>query len=205
MAERETWPRSAIEAFQLDRLNAVWQHAAVHVPYYRGLRAAAGLPLRFASLPEFGSSVPVLYKSEVQKKPQSFFSEQPQRGEWKRTGGSTGNPMSVYWASAAYLEMLRAKYRFHAMWGVDIFDRTAFLWGHSASFAPGLPGWLARLRQPLEDRLRSRIRLSAYRLGKNDLDTYLQRISQVSSGFRLRLQPRPLPARLPRRGDRLPL
>jgi glycosyltransferase involved in cell wall biosynthesis len=30
---------------------------------------------------------------------------------------------------------------------VDIFDRTAFLWGHSASFAPGLAGKVARLRQ----------------------------------------------------------
>jgi len=85
MAERETWPRSAIEAFQLDRLNAVWQHAAVHVPYYRGLRTNADLPLRFSSLSEFRSSVPVLSKSEIRTTPQRFFSEQPRRGGWKRT------------------------------------------------------------------------------------------------------------------------
>ena len=175
-AERETWSRSAIEAFQLDRLNAVWEHAAAYVPYYRGLRTKGDLPLRFSSLSEFRSTVPVLSKSEVRTKPQSFLSEQPRRGEWKRTGGSTGTPMSVYWASEAHLEMLRTRYRFYAMWDIDIFDRTAFLWGHSASFAPGLAGKVARLRQPLEDRLRNRIRLSAYHLGKNDLHKYLQKI-----------------------------
>lgn len=176
MAERETWPRSAIEAFQLDRLNAVWQHAAVHVPYYRGLRTNADLPLRFSSLSEFRSSVPVLSKSEIRTTPQRFFSEQPRRGGWKRTGGSTGTPMSIYWASEAHYEMLCTRYRFYAMWGIDIFDRSAFLWGHSASFAPGLAGLMARFQQPLEDRLRNRIRLSAYHLGQQDLDHYLQKI-----------------------------
>ena len=176
MAERETWPRSTIEAFQLQRLNAVWEHAACHVPYYRGLRNRADLPLRFSSLPEFRSTVPVLLKTEVRKQPQSFISEQPHRGEWKRTGGSTGTPMNVYWASEAHHEMLRTRYRFYAMWGIDIFDRSAFLWGHSASFAPGWRGVVARYRQPLEDRLRNRIRLSAYQLGHHDLNNYLQKI-----------------------------
>jgi len=176
LAERETWSRSAIEDFQLDRLNAVWQRAAASVPYYRGLRIQADLPLRFSSLSEFRSTVPVLSKSEIRTKPQRFLSEQPRRGEWKRTGGSTGTPMSVYWASEAHLEMLRTRYRFHAMWGIDIFDRTAFIWGHSASFAPGPAGLIARFRGPLEDRLRNRIRLSAYHLGHHDLNTYLQKI-----------------------------
>jgi hypothetical protein len=57
--------------------------------------------------------------------------------------------------------VLRAKYRFQAMWGVDVFDRTAFLWGHSASLKPGLAGRVARAQQPVEDRLRNRLRLSA--------------------------------------------
>jgi phenylacetate-CoA ligase len=176
MAERETWPRSVIEAFQLERLNAVWKHAVSYVPYYRTLRTKADLPLRFSSLAEFRSTVPVLSKSEVRTSPQRFLSEQRRRGEWKRTGGSTGTPMNVYWASEAHLEMLRCKYRFYAMWGIDIFDRSAFLWGHSASFAPGLAGRVARFRQPLEDLLRNRIRLSAYDLGPNDLNTYLRKI-----------------------------
>jgi phenylacetate-CoA ligase len=190
LAERETWSRSAIEAFQLDRLNAVWQHASAHVPYYREFRTKAGLPSRFAGLSEFGSALPVLSKTTVQTTPQRFLSEQPRRGTWIRTGGSTGTPMSIYWGSEAHFEMLRSKYRFLAMWGIDIFDRSAFLWGHSGSFAPGLAGRIYRLRQPLEDRLRNRLRLSAYRLGDMDLHAHLQKILSL----RLWVQPCPLSA-----------
>ena len=48
---RERWSRPQVEAWQLERLNAVWAHARAHVPYYR--RLAAELPPRFASLDEF--------------------------------------------------------------------------------------------------------------------------------------------------------
>jgi phenylacetate-CoA ligase len=176
MAKRESWTRGQIEQCQLDRLNSVWRHATRHVAYYRGLAAKDHLPDRFVSLDEFRSLVPVLPKTAVRKSPKSFHSEEAASGSWQRTGGSTGLPMRVYWAKEAHLEMLRAKYRMAAMWGVDFFDRQVFLWGHSGSFAPGLTGYAAKLRRPVEDRLRSRLRLSAYRMGKRDLRGYLKKI-----------------------------
>lgn len=36
---REQWSRNEIEAFQLDRLNAVWNHAIAHAPHHRELRS----------------------------------------------------------------------------------------------------------------------------------------------------------------------
>jgi phenylacetate-CoA ligase len=174
---RESWSRTEIETFQLERLNAVWSHAIAHVPYYRTLHAS-GMPERFASLDEYRSVVPVLPKEGVRDWPKEFFSEQPQRGRWMRTGGSTGTPMNAYWGKDAHLEMLRTKYRFQAMWGLDIFDRCAFLWGHADSFQPGLAGFIARWKQPIEDRLRNRIRLSAYHLGREELRGHLARIAE---------------------------
>jgi phosphoenolpyruvate phosphomutase len=180
---REGWSRAEIESFQLERLNDVWAHATAHVPYYRQMAKYESLPARFASLAEFTARVPVLPKVEVREHPRDFLSEQALRGHWTRTGGSTGTPMNCYWAKDAHCEMLRGKYRFQATWGVDIFDRTVFLWGHSASFKPGLPGWLARRRQPLEDRLRNRLRLSAYHLGRDDLRRHLRRIASFRPAF----------------------
>jgi hypothetical protein len=84
--------------------------------------------------------------------------------------------MNVYWTSEAHLEMLCCKYRFQAAWGIDFFDGFAFLWGHSASFAPGPAGRAARFRQPVEDRLQNRIRLSAYRIVISQLATALDRV-----------------------------
>jgi phenylacetate-CoA ligase len=176
LERHESWSRAEVEAFQLERLNVLWAHAIRHVPYYRNLRSDVRLPERFSTLGEFRSCVPLLPKDFVRSSPQAFLSESTRRGSWQRTGGSTGSPMSVYWGAEAHLEMLRAKYRVDATWGVDVFDRKVFLWGHAGSFAPGLAGWAARVRQPLEDRLRNRMRLSAYRLGPEDLADYLKRI-----------------------------
>jgi phenylacetate-CoA ligase len=176
LERHESWSRAEVEAIQLERLNATWSHAVQHVPYYRDLKSEKHLPDRFSSLVEFRASVPLLPKDRVRSSPEAFLSESQMPGSWHRTGGSTGSPMSVYWSADAHQEMLRAKYRVDASWGVDVFDRKVFLWGHAGSFAPGLAGWLAKLRQPLEDRLRNRLRLSAYRLGPDDLADYLKRM-----------------------------
>ncbi len=177
LAERENWSRAEITAFQLDRLNALWRHAIAHVPYYRQLAAETGLPARFDSLDAYQASVPILPRATIQDKPQAFLSVRAAPGRWVCTGGSTGTPLNAYGSRSAHLEMLQARYRLHAAWGVDVFDRMAFLWGHSASFQRGMTGTLAWLRQPVEDWLRNRIRLSAYHLGRDDLRNYLRRIA----------------------------
>jgi phenylacetate-CoA ligase len=178
LAFRERWPRADIEAFQLERLNSVWAHASRHVPWYRELAARTGAPERFDSLEAFRDVVPVLSKSEVGERPEAFLSELAEPGEWHRTGGSTGAPMRNYWSTAAHREILRTRYRHLDLWGFDIFSRTLYLWGHSASLAPGLAGWVERVRAPIEDRLRNRLRLSAYEVGQAALRDYLRRIAE---------------------------
>lgn len=179
LAVRERWSRDRIERFQLDRLNDVWQHARAYVPYYRRLASQNALPGRFSSLEEYHQAIPILPKAEVRARPRDFLSERPRPGGWERTGGSTGTPMSTYWARESHREMLRAKYRHFAAWGVGIFDSTAFLWGHSASVKPGMPGRLSGWLQSIQDRLRNRTRFSAYRLGHHDLRAYLRRMKTV--------------------------
>ena len=160
--EREGWTRGMIESFQLERLNALWRHATAHVPYYRKLISRCALPEYFSTLAEFTQHVPILPRNEVKNQPLAFISEKAACGSWCRTGGSTGIPMDIYWGHDAHLEVLRAKYRHHNMWGLDIFGRMIFLWGHGASLRPGLAGFLSRIKQPIEDRMRNRLRLSAY-------------------------------------------
>jgi phenylacetate-CoA ligase len=179
LAGREGWSRGDIESFQLGRLNAAWGRAIRNVAYYRELRESRpGLPERFGSLAEFRAVVPILQKDAVRDRPERFLADAPEPGVWRRTGGSTGSPMRVYWSHEAHRESLRAQYRFHQAWGLDILDREAYLWGHSSQFAPGWTGWKERLLQPLHDRLRNRLRLSAYRLGRDTLRGYLRRIAR---------------------------
>lgn len=170
-AEREVWSRSRLDAYQLERVNALWRHATVHVPLYRAL--AAHLPAEFSSLDEYKACVPVLPKEFVKTRPRELLSDRRRPGRWRFTGGSTGSTTGVYWGHGAHREHLQAKYRMAQAWGVDVFDPTVYLWGHAASFAPGVRGRLNRFRQPLEDRLRNRLRLSAYDLSDACLNAHL--------------------------------
>jgi len=67
--------------------------------------------------------------------------------------------------------------RLDALWGLDVFDRKVLPLGATA--ARSRPAWPAGRApcQPWQDRLRNRLRLSAYRLGPEDLDAYLKRIA----------------------------
>jgi phenylacetate-CoA ligase len=176
LADRETWTRERIEALQLERLNAVWRHAAAHVPHYRDLRHRLGLPIEFRGLEEFRALVPILPKAVHRQNPLRFLSDAPARGSWRATSGSTGTPTRYFWERAAHREVLQARYRLYASWGVDVLDRTAFLWGSHHIFEHGLAGSYGRLRQRCTDWLRGRLRLSAYHLDPTDLRTALARM-----------------------------
>ncbi len=178
LAARETWSRAQIEDYQRKRLHRVWQHALQTVPYYQQLHREHSLPTQFDSLDEFFSTVPLLDKELVRENPERFLSSSCQSGSWHRTGGSTGVPMGIFWEHKAHREMLRCKYRAEQQWGLDIFDRKAFLWGHGASFAATLRGRFDRWSQPLFDQLRNRLRLSAYQLGPDDLTHHVRQIEK---------------------------
>lgn len=167
LEERESWSRHEIESYQLERLNSVWTHATQYTAHYRKLKARFNLPPRFHSLTEFTDTVPSLTKDEVRNDESALLSERSSAGMWRYTSGSTGSPMRFYWSHRSHQEVLRARYRFYAQWGIDIFDRTAFFWG--AEQRQGLRGLAARLRQKTEDRLRNRLRVPAYRLDRPSL------------------------------------
>ncbi|MEM8670734.1 MAG: hypothetical protein AAGG48_24620 [Planctomycetota bacterium] len=179
LARREDWTRSEIDDWQLGKINRLWDSARINVPYYRKITTERGLPDRFDSMAHFVQSMPTLDKQCVRSNPLDFLSQQNNVvGSWHRTGGSSGIPMRVFWAKAAHLETLRTKYRLLQAWGIDLFDRSAFLWGHGGSIAPGLAGLKQRIRRPVEDYLRNRLRRSAYRLGENDLTEHLSRLKR---------------------------
>jgi phenylacetate-coenzyme A ligase PaaK-like adenylate-forming protein len=177
LAEAEEWGRTRIEIHQLEALNNLWKAAVRYVPYYRSLRRRHSLPDYFASLSEFSKTVPLLGKKNIREQREEIFSETSHPGKWHYTGGSTGAPTPVYWEHEAHQKSLYCQYRFRQKLGVSFFDKTAFLWGHGASFAPGIEGWLARAKRPIEDFLRNRIRLSAYHLDEDSLLKYSKKLS----------------------------
>lgn len=177
-ADREAWSRGRIAAYQLERINDVWLHARRTVPHYVELAKVHDLPVRFDSLDQYTDRMPILFKETVRDHPQRFLSSHTKPGRWHRTGGSTGTPMAMYWESKSHQHVLRSKYRNEQRHGLGIFDRKVFLWGHSGSFAPGVEGWIQKVRRPIEDRLRCRMRVSAYDLTDERLLQQLHHIQR---------------------------
>ncbi len=175
---RESWSRSQIEAFQLQRLNEVWRHAIQHIAYYRRIQTEMDIPTSFQSLAEYSSRVPLLDKAYLRANSQDFISDQARPGKWHRTSGSTGFPLQAFRAHDAHHEMLRTSYRYYRMWGHDIFDPMVFLWNLSSTRTNGIVGILKGCREFAEDKLRNRLRLSALTLGRDDLRGYLDRIAK---------------------------
>ena len=173
---RESWSRAQIEAFQLDRLNTLWADAAVNVPYYIQLKRSHELPDRFERLEHFVKTVSLLPKSVLRERSAELLSRKALPGTWKYSSGTTGRPAGAYWGLASHHESLQAKYRFYADWGVDLFDRTVFLWGPGTSPMKNWRAAWSRFRQPYIDRLRNRLRLSACDLSKPRLRQYVQEI-----------------------------
>ena len=178
LAERERWSRGEIESYQLIELNRLWQHATKHVPYYRDLRAGLDLAEQFVSMDEFRQCVPLLPKSVVRQAPQQFLSEATRRGRWERTSGSTGMPMSLYHDVAGHRAMQHAKYRLYDAWGIDILDRSAYLWSRADLVVPGLRGMFTKWRLGIVDTLRSRRRCSAFHLDPQSLRSCLHELER---------------------------
>ncbi|MEL7496742.1 MAG: hypothetical protein AAFN77_03985 [Planctomycetota bacterium] len=175
LAARESLDRSAIQDWQLNAINQMWRSATQNVPHYQQLHQDQSLPTEFDSLDQYSSLISVLDKSYVRNHPERFHNSSAGPGRWLRSGGSTGTPMRIFWTHEAHLINLQTRYRWYHQWGFDAHDRQTFLWGHAGSFAPGLKGLFQKFKQPILDRLRSRQRLSAYRLSPADLDQYIRK------------------------------
>lgn len=172
LRDREQWTRGEIECYQLERLNSLWTHARTRVPHYRQL--AARLPEQFGSLEEYSALMPILERETVREAGPRLCAEGRISGLWASTSGSTGLPLRVFWSHDSVAQMMQTKYRFLQSWDIDIFDRKVFLWGGRPT--TGILGFVARMKQRLEDALRRRIRLNAFEMEPEQLRRHLQRL-----------------------------
>lgn len=177
LEQHENWTRNQIQSYQLQCINAAWRHANCHVPFCRALFADKRIPASFTSLEEYSELMPILSKETVRRNSHMLLSQRPKPGRWISTSGATGTPAQVYWENERYIDVTRSHVRFLDNWGIDLMDRTAVLWGQNDPMS-GFAGYLARLRRPVEDYLRNRLRLSAYHLDPKDLSNYLDRIEK---------------------------
>jgi len=178
LAERESWSREEIETWQLQQINQLWQHASQQVPYYQELANQLAMPPKFDSIPHFQQTVPVISGLSLRGNAKHFLSRQPRPGNWYRTSGSLAIPLRLYRETTAHREILAARYRFYETWGIDMLDKMIQLWGQYSVPPQKLTEWPTYLRQKVLDKIRGRMRLSAYHTHPQQLSRQLEKINR---------------------------
>ena len=173
---RDQWrPIEQVRATQLEQLNILLEHCVKHVPYYRQLHARGLLSDHVDCLEDL-STAPTLTKQMLVEEPQAFLADNmpPNYLLQRRSGGSTGNPLTFYitpeaagWCAAGeiYANML-AGYR----WG----DPVASLWG-SRFDSPPPP----TLRQRTASYLSNRIQCTVDRMDDESCGRFVSQLSQM--------------------------
>ncbi|MBN1314034.1 MAG: phenylacetate--CoA ligase family protein [Anaerolineales bacterium] len=168
LSERQEYHRQKL----LDIL--AW--AVQQVPFYQRLNLPLD-ELRMSSLAEILGSLPIVTKDMIRGHNPEFLASTSLPGYWSRTGGSTGEPTEVFYDQDKVRWGKQSVEFARNWWGLHSGQQRCFyIWGHSASLAPGLKGWKDRLSRPVKDLLRNRLRVDAYQMDRVSLSRYIQKL-----------------------------
>lgn len=172
-------PREEILNLQWARLKELLTHVYQTVPYYRQAFDAAGvLPAAIHTREDY-TCVPLLSKDDIRSNPETFISTgHNSRLTVVRTGGSTGEPVRFWKDTRAIAAGIVDIRRTRAWWGIDLEDRVARFWGHSASFGPGMRGRVLKAVNPLKQILMNRREFSAYNMSAESMMRYWHEIER---------------------------
>lgn len=141
--------------------------AVEYHPYYR--ESLKHLPSSLSSIQVYDvlRSLPFLTKTDLQDSAQELVSSASVgRVHKKTTGGSTGQPVTVTKDSRAIAAERASSWLGYSWFGVESGDRGARFWGSPVKSGP------RRRRFDMADRAMNRIRLSAFGIDDDKLESY---------------------------------
>ena len=158
---------SQLAARQAERLQSVVR-AARRAPGYRARLAAAGLDGDAPVTQEAFSRIPVLTRADVRTLGDQLCAV-PVAGLFRNaSGGSTGEPVTI-WQDRAYTHaLLGAKFFFYELMGLHYADPCVLLWGSERDILAGAESFVARTK----NWLLGRHFINAFRLREPDVDAF---------------------------------
>ena len=133
LRESERWSRERLEAFQWSQLQELLEHAYANVPYYRRTWRELGIHPKDIREPLDFQRLPLLTKDEVRAYQEELVAEtHRKRLVAANTGGSTGEPLQLYWEHGRTRAWERAfMWRQWSWAGFEYGERTAILRGQT--------------------------------------------------------------------------
>ena len=174
--ERDQWfSPDALAALQMERLKALLAHCDREVPYYRRRWRELGIrPDDIRSLDDY-ARLPVLTKADIRE---NFADLQASslRGTllFKRTGGSTGEPLELGYTRESYDRRTAVMWRGYGWAGARPGRRTLYLWAG----AVGTPGRAHQFKDNLYNKVFARRVLNSFEMTESNLAQYADAIDR---------------------------
>jgi len=155
-------------------LSSLLKFAILNLPFYKDhlqtipLRKIDDSPVSALRL------FPILNKDDIRKRISELYLEGGRGTIINRSGGSTGQPVSIYQDKTYQAESLASTYLMYEWAGKQVGDSHALLWGAERDL---VKGWLG-CRQLLADFLGNRITLNAFRLYPEKMKEYAMRLNR---------------------------
>lgn len=173
MEQAQWWSAERLQAFQLQRLQALLREVGQHVPYYRDLFAGIGFdPEQVRSTADL-QRLPFLTKSVIRANTDALKHTQAQGLARFNTGGSSGEPLIFFIGKQRISHDVAAKWRATRWWGVDIGDPEIVVWG-----SPIELGKQDRIKHWRDKLLRTQL-LPAFEMSAPKLDQFIATIRSV--------------------------
>lgn len=164
------WSRERLDAYRLDRLRRLLEHARTYVPYYRDLFERLGIdPGHLVDLRDL-SLLPLLDKANIRANRDTMRSLVARKLVSLQTGGSSGEPLSFLVGTERVSHDVAAKWRATRWWGVDIGSPEVVLWGSPIEL--GAQDFVRRCRDRL---LRTQL-LPAFEMSEARLERFVSEI-----------------------------
>jgi len=174
--ERDQWySPAAIAALQWDRLKALVDHCWRDVPYYRRRWSELGIePGDIRSLEDY-ARLPLLTKADIRENFDELKATSwRDRLLYKRTGGSTGEPLELGYTHESYERRTAVMWRGYGWAGARPGRRTLYLWAG----AVGTPGRVHQLKDKLYNGLFARHVLNSFEMTESNLAEYADAIDR---------------------------
>ena len=167
--------------YQIKQFNKTWSYATKNIKFYSEYSNRYQLPNKIESLNDL-NQFPVIKKDQlinffVNKKNRFYLRNQI------RTGGSTGKPASFPFNSEDQKSSYLRTYLGRSRLGINPFDPTVLIWGHSHLFEKNLIGRFKYFLRKLKDLQLNIIRLSAYNMSEESIDYYIKNIKTQNIKF----------------------
>lgn len=168
-------PSTERETYHQHLLLQLLHWSVEHVPFYQRLGLSFDA-LKNKPARDILAYLPVITKEMLRGRNPDFLSTRIIPGHWAKTGGSTGEPLEIFYDRERVRWGKQSTAFARGWWGLRDGDRCFYIWGHSASLAPGWKGVKDRMIRPVKDFLRNRLRVDAYRMDAASLNSYIEKM-----------------------------